>query len=415
MKTGIVNSKNIKDVKKLWSYCFSDTPEFIEYYFDKRYERERNIITEDEQGKIQASLQLHPYTMIVNNVCKNVNYVVGVCVQPESRGRGYSSTIMKDTLNFQYMNDEDVSILMPIDTEIYTRYGYTNCFYRYEFNVDLANIRAEKTKAATKRVDIDCLIKKDGDDNQNKKSVIQTVAQMSDFYHNNIVDKYSYIKRDEQYFIHKLEELSVDGGELFVTYEGSLLSGYMMILPRHAPGHAVVTEMMFGNKDSFYCLMSIIKSHITQFQTVDIITPQHELFNLFIKYDNKYKMTKKSFMMVRVINAKNIIKEIINRHPKIHEMGEFEFEIKDSVIKDNNFKEKFGFKETDDKLNSAKEGDIPLISMDIADLASLYMKSSNTSDLYRAGRILFKNDSEREFFEQLLGPDIRENYINDFI
>ena len=90
MRTGIVNSRNIRDVKKLWSYCFADTPEFKDYYFANRYRQEKNLITTDDRGKVQASLQLSPYVLQVDGVSKDVNYVVGVCVQPESRGKGYS-------------------------------------------------------------------------------------------------------------------------------------------------------------------------------------------------------------------------------------------------------------------------------------------------------------------------------------
>lgn len=408
MKTGIVNSKNIKDVKKLWTYCFADTTEFIEYYFTKRYRQEKNIITEDDQANIQASLQLHPYTMVVNDICKSINYIVGVCVQPQSRGKGYSSAIMKDTLNFEYMNGEDISILMPIDTDIYTRYGYTNCFYRYEFNVDLASIKVEKSKCITKRVNLDSILTSNYENEQEKSEFLKTVTHMSDFYHNNIVDKYAYIKRDQEYFIHKLEELAIDGGELFVTYEGSELSGYMMILPKYSKDHAAITEMMFSNKDSFNTMMGIIKSHITQFRTVEIVTPQHELFNLFIKYDNKYKVIKKSFMMVRVINAKNILCEILNRKSDLNEMRPFQIEIRDDIIKENNFKENyFGNQEADEH--------IPYIKIDISDLAALYMKSVNVTDLERAGSIVFKSDYDRDLFAELLGKEIRENYINDFI
>lgn len=408
MKTGIVSSKNVKDVKKLWTYCFADTPEFIEYYFTKRYRQEKNIITEDDQENMQASLQLHPYTLVVDEICKDVNYIVGVCVEPESRGKGYSSAIMKDTLNFEYMNGEDVSILMPIDTDIYTRYGYTNCFYRYEFNVDLANIKAERSKCTTKRINLDSILTANYENGHAKNDLLKTVTQMSNFYHKNILDKYAYIKRDQDYFINKLEELAIDGGELFVTYEGSQLCGYMMILPRYSKDQAAVTEMIFSNKDSFNAMMSIIKSHITQFRIVDIVTPQHELFNLFIKYDNKYKVIKKSFMMLRVINAKSILCEMINRKSGLNQMRPFQIEIRDDIIKENNFKENYF-------VNEEAEVHIPYMNIDISDLAALYMKSSNVTDLERAGRIVFKNDYDRAFFVELLGQDIRENYINDFI
>ena len=415
MRTGIVNSRNIRDVKKLWSYCFADTPEFKDYYFANRYRQEKNLITTDDIGKVQASLQLSPYVLKVDGVSKDVNYVVGVCVQPESRGKGYSTAIMKDTLNYQYRNDEDVSILMPIDTEIYTRYGYTNCFYRYDFSVDLINIRAGKTCCEVRRAELEELVSDASDKKAPDEDILVIAAQMSEFYHSNIVDKYSYIKRDRQYFINRLEELSVDGGELFLSYDEGVLSGYMMLLPKYSQGHAMVPEMMFRDKDAFNSLMSIIKSHITQFRTADIVTPQHELFNLFIKYDNKYKVSKKSFMMVRIINARNILCEILRRNPGIRQIGAFKIEIEDSVIEDNNFTENFDFSDEASAEAEKSRGGIPFIRLDISDLASLYMKSSNIDHLERAGRIKFESEHDRSFFSDLFGNEIRESYINDYI
>lgn len=414
MRTGIVNSRNVRDVKKLWSYCFADTPEFKDYYFANRYRQEKNLITTDDRGKVQASLQLSPYVLQVDGVSKEVNYVVGVCVQPESRGKGYSTAIMKDTLNYQYRNDEDVSILMPIDTEIYTRYGYTNCFYRHDFNVDLINIRSGKTCCEVRRAELEDLVSDSADRKAPDEDILRIANQMSEFYHRNIVDKYAYIRRDRQYFINRLQELSVDGGELFLTYDEEELSGYMMLLPKYAPGHAMVPEIMFRDKDAFNSLMSIIKSHITQFRTVDIVTPQHELFNLFIKYDNKYKVAKKSFMMVRIINARNILCEILRRNPGIRHVGSFKIEIEDSVIEDNNFTEIFDFSEGPGE-EAKSERVIPLIKLDISDLASLYMKSSNIDHLERAGRVNFESEHDRGFFSEIFGKEIKESYINDYI
>ena len=53
--------------------------------------------------------------------------------------------------------------------------------------------------------------------------------------------------------------------------------------------------------------------------------------------------------------------------------------------------------------------------LDISDLASLYMKSSNIDHLERAGRIKFESEHDRSFFSDLFGNEIRESYINDYI
>lgn len=396
MKTGIVSSKDVKEVKDLWKYCFSDSHEFVDYYFEKRYKQEKNIIISDDNGKIQAALQLNPYTLCVDEKEKNINYVVGVSVRPESRGLGYSSTLLKETMNYQYRNNEDVSILMPIDTEIYSRYGYINCFYRYEYNVSLSNIKMRYSKYKVEHVCLENIA-------ENKTLLLA----LSEFYHQNIADKFAYIKRDSEYFINKLEELKVDGGSLFTVYDNNILKGYMMLINKNGESEALVPEIMFEDKTSFDAFMRVLKSHITQFKTVNMVVPQHELFNLLINYDNKYKITRKNFMMARVINARNILYEILERS-ELYTTRKYNIEITDNVIPDNNILEEFNHE-------SSFEKEMPYLNLDVVDLASLYMKTTNIDMLHKSKKVEFRTQEDKEFFEKLFGTEIKENYINDFI
>jgi len=406
MKTSIAGPEKRQEIKKLWSYCFADSQEFIDYYFENRYVQENNVVVMDEDGKMEASLQLNPYNLIVEDIIKKVNYTVGVSVQPESRGMGYSSMLIKDTLNLQYKNNEDISLLMPIDTKIYTKYGYSNCFYRYEFSVNLIDIKAEKTHYRCRRLDLEKFFEKDY---QNfSPSLTAILEALSDFYHTQIRPLYVYIRRDERYFINKLQELSIDGGELFLIYDGDDMKGYMMMLPKYQQDHGMVLEMMFEDKMAFNALMGILKSHITQFKTVDIVTPQHEIFNAFIKYDNKYKVSKKSFMMARVIDAKNILIETVKRSHLYQKDEAFSIKITDEIIEENDMVIEFN------KENKKSE-DIPFMTLDVSDLAGLYMRSTTIELLEKNESIEFESEQRRSFFRELFGSQIRENYINDFI
>ncbi|MGL5256302.1 MAG: GNAT family N-acetyltransferase [Proteocatella sp.] len=396
MKITIADSKDKSEVKSLWKYCFADSDQFVDYYFEKRYKREKNMIALDENGKIQASLQLNPYTLSVGEKEKLVHYVIGVSVQPESRGLGYSSKLLKETLNCQYRNNEDISILMPIDTDIYARYGYINTFYRYEYSVDLSCIKMRYSKYSVERIGLEAI-------SENTK----LLTALSKFYHSNIEDKFSYIKRDVQYYINKLEELKVDGGELFTVYEKDKLKGYMMLLPKYNQTEALVVEIMFDDKPAFDAMMRVLKSHITQFKTVTMVVPQHELFNLLINYDNKYKITCKNFMMTRVINARNILHETLKRST-VHKTRKYNIEITDNVIPDNNILEEFNHE-------SDFQKELPYLNLDISDLASLYMKTTNIELLYKSKRIEFRRIEDKEFFEKLFDTELKQNYINDFI
>ena len=119
--------------------------------------------------------------------------------------------------------------------------------------------------------------------------------------------------------------------------------------------------------------------------------------------------------MVRIINAKNILCEILRRNPGIRQIGSFKIEMTDSVIEDNNFTETFDFSEAASAEEPKSREGIPFMKLDISDIESLYMKSSNIDHLERAGRIKFESEHDRSFFSDLFGNEIRESYINDYI
>ena len=50
----------IDNIKEIWNYCFNDTEEFVNYYFNSKYES-RNTIVLDEKDEIVSSLQLNQY------------------------------------------------------------------------------------------------------------------------------------------------------------------------------------------------------------------------------------------------------------------------------------------------------------------------------------------------------------------
>lgn len=44
MEFTFANREDKKAVKNLWKYCFTDTDEYIDYYFTKRYDVKNNFL-----------------------------------------------------------------------------------------------------------------------------------------------------------------------------------------------------------------------------------------------------------------------------------------------------------------------------------------------------------------------------------
>ena len=58
----LADKKDKEEVKSLWQYCFKDTKEFVELYFNKCY-RAENTIGAYKNDRLLAAAQLNPYTI----------------------------------------------------------------------------------------------------------------------------------------------------------------------------------------------------------------------------------------------------------------------------------------------------------------------------------------------------------------
>jgi hypothetical protein len=58
-----------------------------------------------------------------------------------------TTKLLNKALEEAYNLGEKISLLMPIDTAIYRRYGYENCFSLYSFEVNLSDIEYKNNKS----------------------------------------------------------------------------------------------------------------------------------------------------------------------------------------------------------------------------------------------------------------------------
>lgn len=405
----IATEEDKHDIMDLWKYCFSDTEAFVDYYFSKRYNPNYTVVL-SRKGHVEAALQLNPYNLAVGDVVTEVGYVVGVGVQPESRGRGYMTELMKKTLSLQYGNGDTFSILMPIDTKVYTRYGYANCFLRHEFHMDLNRLEAQKTRYKIKRLNLGQV-----------ENMERELHLLSEVYFDAVSTKYSFIVRNRTYWKNKLSELAIDNGEIFIVSDEFSVKGYAMLLPKTENGILQVIEMIALDKEAFHALVGLIQGHSTQASKAVIVTPQTEEFFLYTDYDNKIQHVVQPFMMGRVINADAILDQIIYKS-KIFDLDEEEgidifcIEIHDDMIEENNFVAVYRkghmseiLKETCDNQCYGKK-----IKMSVSALAQLYLKFASVDSLRKVGAVEV-NEDDVDLFQKVFGNRTRENYINDYI
>lgn len=317
----ISTSENEKtQVKNLWKYCFDDTDEYMDYYFTKRYEYENNYIIKDDDEVI-SSLMTNKYSLKINDEIKNVSYIVGVSSSAVHRGGGYASILIKRTLTELYEKGEDITMLMPIDSYIYTRYGFANIYNMLELDIPIDRIKINKTNLKAVYYEDDIM------------------EHLIEIYNKSMSSIGSYFARDDSYFQNMIDEVKLEGGKIIICYEDDRPIAYMIFYPKHEGGETGFVREIFSLKKSGYDkLMEIVKSHYTQIKNV--IVHSYEKSNVFYYFnaDNKITYKIKPFMMSRVLNAKKIFQEQINVNLRYvaFEGGNLKIKLVDEIIQENN-------------------------------------------------------------------------------
>ena len=114
--------------RPLYEEVFSeDSKRFVDYYYTEKT-KDNQIYVAEEDGGIQAMLQLNPYELNVNGMKKKANYIVAVATRESYRGRGFMKALLETALKDMYREGESFTYLMPAAEAIYTPHGFRTVY-----------------------------------------------------------------------------------------------------------------------------------------------------------------------------------------------------------------------------------------------------------------------------------------------
>lgn len=127
-----------EEVKNLWKLCFDDPEEYVELYFQARYNNDVNIAIQSGEEVI-AALQMLPYPMTYEGNEISTSYISGACTHPDYRSRGVMHELLSQAFTRMLHKEVAVSTLIPAEPWLfgyYARNGYAPVFRcrRYLFN-----------------------------------------------------------------------------------------------------------------------------------------------------------------------------------------------------------------------------------------------------------------------------------------
>lgn len=378
-------------IKALWQYAFTDTESFCDYFFEKRYDVCCNLVVAEED-RVRASLLMNPYRFRHGNIEETVRYIVGISVFPEYRGRKYTTSMIQEAFRYAYQNGETLSLLMPIDTSIYRRYGYENCFDMEMLTVDLSKMPVFRPR---------------------KDYTMARIASPQDARLADLVSVYeeaakqwgSYVLRDCSYFSTLYEEVKEEQGEIFVVYdEACQPKGYMIFYPKYELGtKGWVREMLAVQSEVYDCFLSLIQGHATQMNQAVIYQPENSLLMRYLGEDNRIVREKKPFLMARILNVQKVLESL--------EKSEGEavwLRVEDPMIEENNgyFElSSFGVRKSEEPVREA-------IDLSIGELTLLYMGRVTVQQLCFLKSFSYADETV-EAISRFFPP--KTSYINDYI
>lgn len=117
------------ELKELYTECFSDTNEYIDYFYSSVFPHITTFIGEYD-NKIISMLSLFDSQLVIDGKILKAKYVYGVCTKKEFRGQ----QISKRLLNFvkTQLFDCDALVIIPATIslfEFYKKQGFFTCFF----------------------------------------------------------------------------------------------------------------------------------------------------------------------------------------------------------------------------------------------------------------------------------------------
>lgn len=374
---------DIERAKDIWRENFTDSEEEIDFYFKTIY-KDKNFLLLEEDSEIKASLHENPYNISFNGNILPSFYIVAVAVSPEYRVKGYMKKLLNHSLKNAFSNNRDIVFLSPINTEIYSNFGFGYISGLEEYELKLEDIPFNS-------INRDIEIKKAGEEDFN--SIIE-------LYNKKIKNTNIYLERDHSYLNRIKAEIENENGKIYVFYREKRITGYLMCYFREEEIFA--REFFYSDIESAKTMLAFIKTFKEYYPNLKVATPQGSNFNFL--FPNQLKIEKKEnpYILGRILNVKNILSYLNIKG------SAFNIRVRDNIIDENNGV--FSIEE-DGSVKKLDNIDNWNIDIDIRDLATLLSGYISIDELLELEKIKI-NDIDLEVLSSIFKK--QKNYIQEF-
>jgi len=381
----LINSADAAEVKKLWQYCFKDTNEFVQLYFDNCF-KAANTIGAYQKDKLLAAAQLNEYTINLRDADVQIDYIVGVETAPEARGGGIAGELMKELLNESVRRGHYLTILMPFSAGFYHKFGWRFCYCHKRYEVQLNQLKP--------------LCRDYGQ--LNRIDPLGNIAILDEIYREYCGNYHGYTKRTAENWRIMLTDLLQEGGHCAVLFDNDgQAQGYVLYTFDHEK--ISVLEMAYTDYRAKAGLMQYLYRHRSQVENITMPLAQDD--EDFYLFDDKQGAKIIPFMMARIADVQKLL-ESLSCEDNIF----LKIKVNDFLMSNNN--NVFAISSQAGKMKvepTLEEWDMQL---DIGELTQLVLGATDSQSLYNLGKLTLNNKSALDICQKLWPKKV--NFINEY-
>ncbi|PKM48983.1 MAG: hypothetical protein CVV02_18035 [Firmicutes bacterium HGW-Firmicutes-7] len=361
-----IKDEDKEAIRDLYVNSFSDSVQFVDYYFKEKFISSR-VMAIKEDTRITSMLHLNPFEVRFNGEKYHVSYIVAVATAIEYRKKGYMGRLMQAALNRLFESGEVFSLLMPIDSRIYERYGYGFIEDHLRFECDSATFMVKPTK-------YDYTVADDKD-----------MSKLADIFEEFTKQFNLSTIRNSASFEMLYKELLTDNGKILIFKDGYVMSYYEDEILH-------IRELVSNTDNTFNEIISYIKE-VTHLGKVVIMDHSRSPIKYITPNISQNIIKLQPFMMARIINVEAFMKANIKLF-----VNDIKIKVTDDFIVDNNHI--FHIHNDTVSKNVDLEFDVEVDIKLLTQLAFGYMKATEIQSL-----------KKKDFMNDILN----NNFFNEYV
>jgi predicted acetyltransferase len=142
------NKDELDQMKRLWTKCFHDPEDYVDFYYQNGYKDSRTLVSVEDDGTVSAMLTIFPSLLYTKTSIYKGGYLYAVATHPRFRRQGYMARLEERACREVLKFGGKYVTLVPASPELFSMYqklGYQSRYSLYHSTVTLEEIQSKNS------------------------------------------------------------------------------------------------------------------------------------------------------------------------------------------------------------------------------------------------------------------------------